>query len=302
MDSVILVTEIGSNFDGSLPVARKYLEAAKNAGANAVKFQTLQRERLVAPRIWSEGKWVDNPVFKNFSNLGLPDEWHFELKRAADALGIEFMSTPFHLEAVDLLERVGVRTYKIASGDVTFTPLLEAVGRTHKRVVLSTGASSLMDVERALNVLRRSGAGEVTLLHCVANYPPQFNEMNLRAMVTLKDTFHVPVGLSDHTPGTVTAIAATALGATVIEKHVTFSRSLPGPDHSFAMTMEEYADLVKQVRLAEQALGNGEKAPTETEAAKQHRLRRGVYDPVSFEPTDRPNGVWLRPQSSAPKK
>jgi len=220
------------------------------------------------------------------------------LKQTAEEQGIEFISTPFYLGAVELLEKVGVSTYKVSSGDITFFPLLELVGNTGKRIILSTGASSLFDVERALNVLSRSGAKDIILLHCVSNYPPQWDEMNLRAMVTLREVFGLPVGLSDHSPGHLIPVAAVALGARVIEKHVTFNRSLPGADHSFAMTKEEFAGMVNEVRILEQALGTGEKKPNTTELTKQHLIRRGIYDPRTFSPTFGPEGLWLRPEHS----
>ena len=299
-DHVFNICEVGSNYNGSLDCAFDYLRAAKAAGADAVKFQTLRKDKLVAPRIYVDGAWIENPVYKAFASLELPDEWHFELRRCADELGIEFFSTPFYLEAVDLMERVGVRTYKIASGDLSFSPLLEAVGQTGKRVILSTGAGDLADVERALNVLTRSGAGAITLLHCVANYPPRWEEMNLRAISTLKTTFGFPVGLSDHTPGSLVAIAAVALGAVAVEKHVTFDRGQAGPDHPFAMTMEEYADMVAQLRKLEVALGDGVKVPVQSEREKQYRLRRGIYDPSTLFPAAGDQGIWLRPQPQGP--
>jgi N,N'-diacetyllegionaminate synthase len=293
---VMIIGEVGSNYDQDLEVAKEYVVTLKACGAQAVKFQTLRRGRLIAPRVRSDRAWVENPVYQSFSNLELPDDWHYSLKQTAERQGIEFISTPFYLEAVDLLERVGVRTYKIASGDITFFPLLEAIGRTGKRVILSTGASSLGDVDRALNVLARSGPGDIVLLHCVSNYPPQWDEMNLRAMVTLREAFGLPVGLSDHSPGCLAPLAAVAMGATVVEKHVTFDRSLPGPDHPFAMTIDEFRDMIGQVRLLERALGTGEKVPTDAELAKRHRIRRGLYDPVTLEPTDDPKALWLRPE------
>lgn len=298
MKSISIIAEIGSNFDSNIKTAVAYVQACKNCGANAIKFQTLEKNKLVAPRILSSEQWIDNPAHVNFRNIGLPEKWHAQLKEIAEESGIEFLSTPFYIEAVDLLDKVGVRTYKVASGDITYFPLLEAIGRTGKQVLLSTGASSLGDIERALNVLLMSGAGEITLLHCVANYPPQWEEMNLRAITTLKQAFGFPVGISDHSSGTLVPIAAVALGATVIEKHVTFDRSLPGPDHPFAMTIDEFGEMVKQIRLLEKALGTGRKLPSEVELAKQHRLRRGVYDPVTFEPTSDKNGIWLRPEHS----
>lgn len=299
-DNVFTICEVGSNYNGSLDCALDYLRAAKRAGADAVKFQTLRKDKLVAPRIYVDGRWVENPVYKAFSSLELPDEWHFELRRCADEAGIEFFSTPFYLEAVDLMERVGVRTYKIASGDISFLPLLQAVGATGKRVILSTGASALGDIETALNILTQSGARDITLLHCVANYPPRWEEMNLRAMVTLKEQFGLPVGISDHTPGSLVPIAAVALGAVAVEKHVTFDRGQAGPDHPFAMTMEEFGDMIAQLRKLEVALGDGSKLPVQSELEKQYRLRRGVYDPSTLYPAVDGKGIWLRPQPQGP--
>lgn len=293
---VIVIAEVGSNYNTDIELAKKYIYAARDSGADAVKFQTLRKDKLVAPKTLLNETWADNPVYHGFSNLELHDDWHYTLKSTADECGIEFISTPFYLEAVDLLEKVGVTTYKIASGDITFLPLLETVGRTGKQVILSTGASSLKDIEKGLNVLASAGSAEVVLLHCVSNYPPCWDEMNLRAMVTLKEEFDLPVGISDHTPGNIIPIAAVALGASVIEKHVTFDRSLPGPDHPFSMTTGEFADMVHQVRLLEQALGTGKKIPTEAELAKQPRMRRGIYDPVTYEPSDDPKDIWLRPE------
>ncbi len=300
MNHIFNICEVGSNYNGSLECAFDYVRAAKVAGADAVKFQTLRKDKLVAPRSYDKGAWIDNPVYKNFSSLELPDEWHFELKRCADEVGIEFMSTPFYLEAVELMERVGVQTYKISSGDISFLPLLHAVGATGKRVVLSTGASDLADVGRALNALTQSGASDITLLHCVANYPPRWEEMNLRAISTLKNEFGLPVGISDHTPGSMVPIAAVALGAVAVEKHVTFDPSQVGPDHLFAMTVEEYGDMIAQLRNLDLALGDGVKVPMPSERAKQHRLRRGVYDLSTYYPTKGDQGVWLRPQPQGP--
>ena len=290
-----IICEIGSNYNGSLECALEYVSAAKAAGADAIKFQTLRRDRLVAPRVQIKGEWVDNPVYRNFLNLELPADWHFELKRRADEVGIEFFSTPFYLEAVELLERVGVRTYKIASGDITFFPLLKEVGRTGKRVILSTGASDLADIERALATLRAAGATDIALLHCVSNYPPTWDEMNLRAIVSMKERFGLNVGISDHTPGDLVPLVSVALGAKIVEKHVTFDRVQKGPDHPFAVTMLEFCEMVERVRTVELALGNGAKLPTPAESAKQHRMRRGTYDPVSFKTSTAPDALWLRP-------
>lgn len=293
---VKIVAEIGSNYDGDLNLAKKYISAAAECGADMVKFQTLKKDQLIAPKVIMGGELKDNPVYQNFASLELPDEWHFSLKTFANQNNIEFFSTPFYLEAVELLERVGIHTYKIASGDITFFPLLKAVGKTGKDVILSTGGSNLADVENALNVLTDSGSGNITLLHCVSSYPPRFNEMNLKTIGTLKAAFDLPVGISDHTPGSLIPVAAVAMGAIVVEKHVTFNRALPGPDHPFAMTMAEFAEMVEQIRRLELALGTGEKLPSDDELSRQHRFRRGVYDQCSYQAVNTDNGIWLRPE------
>ena len=302
MTKVNIIAEVGSNYNGSLETAQEYVRSAKACGADAVKFQTIRKDRLVSSRILSEGGIVENPAYRLFASQELPDEWHFGLKETADREGIEFLSTSFYLEAVDLLERVGVQRYKIASGDITFFPLLESVGRTGKPVLLSTGASALEEIRASLDTLRQYGAGEVTLMHCVSNYPPRWDEMNLRAIATLREAFDLPVGISDHSPGSLVPIASVALGASVIEKHVTFDRSLPGPDHPFAMTMAEFAEMIRQVRLLEKCLGTGEKIPVEAEQAKRPRMRRGIYDPKTFEPVSSPRGIWLRPEHPLSRK
>jgi sialic acid synthase SpsE len=297
---VRLVAEVGSNFDGLLETALNYVTAARVAGADAVKFQTLRKDKLVAPRVRKNGDLLPNPVYRDFSNLDLPDEWHGILKAKADEEGIEFFSTPFHLGAVEVLEGIGVETYKIASGDITFFPLLQRVGSTGKDVVLSTGASSLGEVERAVEVLREAGARSITLLHCVTSYPPDWGEMNLRAIPTMSQRFCLPVGISDHSPGSLVPVGAVALGATMVEKHVTFDRARPGPDHPFAMTMAEFAEMHTAVRHIEEALGSGEKVPSARERAHQGAIRRGVYDPRTLSPAAGAEGVWLRPEHGSP--
>ena len=296
MNKVQIIADVGSNFDGSLDLACDYIKAAGKCGADVIKFQTLRKDKLIAPRITQDGRWIDNPVYLKFGNLELPDKWHFVLKQTAEQYGIEFMSTPLYLEAVELLEKVGVRRYKIASGDITFEPLLKAVAATSKPVLLSTGASTLDDVAKAVEILKQSRTPDITLLHCVSNYPPSWDEMNIKAVATLKETFNLPVGISDHTPGSLVPIAVVALGATVVEKHITFDRTLPGPDHSYATEIDEFKKLVCELRALEKALGTGKKNPTETELAKQKRIRRGIYDPKTLRPANKLQGIWLRPQ------
>lgn len=296
-NNVICIAEVGSNFNHDLDMAKRYVRASAEAGANAVKFQTLKKHLIISPVTKVKGKVVPYPVYDIFKSAELPESWHYELKKEADAVGIEFISTPFYLEAVDLLVDVGVKTIKIASGDITFSPLLERIGKTGKDVLLSTGASTDDEIRRAVSLLRGSGAGGITLLHCVANYPPKWHEMNVRAIPAMAKTFGLPVGLSDHSPGATIPVAAVTLGATIVEKHVTFDKKLSGPDHGFAMTMEEFADMVLQVRRLEQALGHGRKGPSMEEAPRVKRIRRGLYDSGTGEPTDSAEkALWLRPE------
>ena len=293
---VRIIAEVGSNYDGNLETARSYIRSACQAGADAVKFQTLRKELLIAPRVRTREGWTTHPAWEAFVNQELPAEWHGLIKEECDKCGVEFISTPFHLEAVKLLEDIGVQTYKIASGDITFIPLLEVIGATGKQAILSTGASSLEEVKEATQVLQRSGAAKVTVLHCVASYPPRFDEMNLRAMVTIEEKLGFEVGLSDHSPDELCAIAAVSLGASVIEKHVTFDRQAKGPDHAFAITFDEFSKMVVRIRQLEKALGNGKKQPTIDELKRRHRFRRGIYDTQKKQPTNGSNGLWLRPE------
>lgn len=293
--SVEIIAEVGSNHSGSAEIAKLYIEAAKQAGASSVKLQTLTKEQLMSPRTLMDGKLQDYPIYQQFSCHSLSEQDHLDLAMYARDLNIPLFSAPFYLEAVDLLEKMGVEQYKVASGDIAFFPLLKRIAETGKPVILSTGCSDLKDVEAALNCLNQSGAGQVTLLHCVSNYPPQWHEVNLKAMQTMQETFKTPVGISDHSPGSLIPIAAVAMGASVIEKHVSLNTKLSGPDHPFAMNFTEFEAMVSQIRTLESALGNGNKQPSNEEQAKQWRIRRGPYDPVTKEPSDQDNAVWLRP-------
>lgn len=302
MTHIDFIAEIGSNHGGDLDEAKRYIEASARAGADAVKFQTLTRDGLIARFIRdADGQVVENPKYAAFGNAGLPDDWHAPLKACAADNGVEFMSTPFSLAAVDLMEDVGVSRYKVASGDMTFTPLLQRLGATGKPVLLSTGASYLDEVEEAIATLKHAGCSDITVLHCAASYPPSWDDLNLSAITTLKTATGRKVGLSDHSPGHTAPIAAAALGAVAIEKHVTFSRSLEGPDHPFAMEMDEMAALIADLRLLEQALGDGEKKPAASEINRRRNLRRGRYDATTGHPSA-DGDTWLRPQWEADER
>ncbi|MBZ9610221.1 N-acetylneuraminate synthase family protein [Rheinheimera maricola] len=295
MKPVQIIAEIGSNHNGSVDIAKQYIDASKASGADWVKLQTLTKPQLMSPKTLIDGAVQPYPIWNIFNCNPLSDQAHAELFSYAQQQDIALFSAPFYLEAVDLLERMQVSQYKIASGDIAFFPLLDKVGATKKRVILSTGASDLLDVEKAVRRLTDAGCPEIVLLHCVSNYPPVWDEINLKAMTTLQTEFGTAVGISDHTPGALLPIAAVAMGASYIEKHVTFDRRLNGPDHPFAMTFAEFSDMIAQIRILEKALGNGIKVPTTSETEKQWRIRRGTYDPISLEPSTAENAIWLRP-------
>ena len=260
-----VIADVGSNFNGSLSLAKEYIDAGASIGLDAVKFQTYRAETLLN-RFTPDGEpWAAYDVV---GRCELPLEWHEQLFEYAQAAGVEFMTTPFDLEAVDLLVRIGVRAFKVASGDLTFTPLLKKLASTGKPVILSTGAAYLHEVGGALTTLKEGGA-DVALLHCVSNYPPKYEQVNLRAIETMIKVFGVPVGLSDHTPDAVTALGAVALGASVIEKHITVDKNLGTPDAPFAMTVDEFGRMAADIRKLEAAMGNGIKAPAADEIGER---------------------------------
>jgi N,N'-diacetyllegionaminate synthase len=252
---VFVIAEIGNNHDGSVHQAERLIDAAAEAGADAVKFQTHIAEAEMHPSTptpphFSEPRWE----FTKRMELTLED--HRRLKAHAEDRDLVFFSAPFSVEAVELLEQVGVPLYKIASGEVTNPPLIEAIAATGKPVLLSTGMSGLAEVDAAMAILRAAGA-EVVILQCTSNYPCPPENVNLRAMATLAQRFGTPVGLSDHTAAIYTSVAAAALGAVAVEKHFTLSKRLYGPDHHASLTPEELADLVTGIRQVEAALGTG---------------------------------------------
>jgi sialic acid synthase SpsE len=292
---VYIIAEIGSNHDGSLERAKELITLSKKAGADAVKFQSFTAEGLFNPLRPTEGStpenilaWETHPAYKVIEGLTLPEAWHSELKEFAGNEGITFLSAPFDDGRAELLNSLGVEAFKIASGDITNIPLLKKVASFKKPVILSTGASFLGEVEEAILAIREAGNTDIALLHCVSLYPPDFSEVNLLAMKTMADAFSLTVGISDHTPGSTVALGAVALGAKFIEKHITTDNSLPGPDHPYAMTVEGFSDMVKEVRTLEASLGDGLKRPTKSEVGERIGARRSVYATV-----DIPEGAEL---------
>ena len=279
--SCFIVAEAGVNHNGELHLATRLVEAAAEAGANAVKFQTFVAENIVTPRCRKATYQLRNsPASESqlemLRRLQLSPTAHRELQAVCRSLGIVFMSSPFDESSADLLSGLPVEVFKIPSGEITNVPLLAHVAQKHKPIILSTGMSTLGEVETAVQTIRDTGQFELVLLHCVSSYPADPTEVNLRAMQTMASTFQVPVGFSDHTKGIAVALAAVALGACVIEKHLTLDRTLPGPDHQTSLVPDEFAELVQGIRTVEAALGHGRKEPSPAEVDTASVVRKSL--------------------------
>ena len=277
----IIVAEAGVNHNGSLTMARRLVDAAALAGADAIKFQTFRAGRLAtknAPkaRYQLQTTAVEESQYEMLRRLELPSEAYPELKSYCKEQKILFLSTPFDEESADLLDKLGVGAFKIGSGEITNLPFLDYVAQKRKPIILSTGMSSLGEVESAVDTIREAGNLDLILLHCVSNYPANHADVNLRAMNTMQVAFGVPVGYSDHTEGIELSLAAAALGACVIEKHFTIDKNSPGPDHKASLEPGELATLIKGVRLVESALGDGQKKPVAAELSTAAVARKSL--------------------------
>lgn len=304
---VYIIAEAGVNHNGSLDTAKRLVDAAADAGADAVKFQTFRAEDIITPdarkaQYQIEATGSDETQYEMLKRLELDEAAHIELMAHAKRRGIEFLSTPFDQKSLALLtDKLNLRLIKIPSGEITNAPLLLSIALTGKPVIMSTGMSTLEDVEAALGVLafgyarqgsapsidafklayaseagKRALAEKVTLLHCTTEYPAPFNDVNLRAMETLRVVFELPVGFSDHTEGIACAIAAVALGACMIEKHVTLDRGLQGPDHRASIEPDELKDMVRSIRQVEAALGTAEKMSAPSELKNMQVARKSL--------------------------
>ena len=278
---VFIIAEAGVNHNGDLTIARRLIDVAVEAGADAVKFQTFKAEVLVtatAPK--AEYQTQTTPTSESqlemLRKLELSKQDHEVLSAYCRQKGILFLSTPFDEESADLLDALSVRAFKISSGDLTNSPLLAHVAKKQKPVMLSTGMADLAEVRDAVETLNSAGCDKIVLLHCVSDYPADPADVNLRAMQTMRETFNLPVGFSDHTQGLEVALAATALGASVIEKHFTLDRALPGPDHRASLEPDELIKFVSGIRTVQSSLGNGQKVPTAREIETAKVARRSI--------------------------
>jgi len=288
-----IIAEAGVNHNGDINLARKLIDAARDAGADAVKFQTFTAEAIAtkgaekAP-YQKEASGTGESQYDMLKKLELSKEAHRELKNYAEKQGIIFLSTPFDEASIDLLDGLGVPAFKVASGEITNLPLIKYIAKKKKPVIMSTGMSTLDEIGEVLEFLHNEGAKEIILLHCVSVYPAKIEDMNLRVMVSLRRTFGLPVGLSDHTTSITVPVAAVALGACVIEKHFTLDRNLPGPDHQASLEPQELKQMVKSTREVEMALGDGVKRLTPDEIENKKVTRRSIVAKI-----DIPNGVTI---------
>lgn len=288
---VLIIAEVGVNHNGDLGLAEALIEAAAAAGADAVKFQTFSTDHLVtaeAPQAAYQrqraGTTGGGSQRSMLAELELPPAAFAQLANKAEELGLLFLSTPFDLPSLALLEALEVPAIKISSGDLTNLPFLKAAAALNRPLILSTGMATLAEVGEAVATIKETGNDRFVLLHCTTAYPAPLPEANLRAMVTMADTFQCLVGYSDHTPGSVAALGATALGAVVLEKHLTLNQDLQGPDHRASLNPYQFAQWVKQVRSLEAALGDGEKIPMPVEAENIRVARKSLVAAVDIAP------------------
>lgn len=276
-----IIAEAGVNHNGSMETAKKLIDAAKKAGASAVKFQTFISENLVS-KIAKKAEYQEKQTGSSESQLDMIKKLELsfndfkELKAYCDKTDIMFLSTPFDIESIDFLAGLNIPIWKIPSGEITNLPYLEHIASYKKPVILSTGMSTMEEIQAAIEVLNNGGTKDITLLHCTTEYPAILSDINLKAMETMRRKFNLPVGYSDHTEGIEVAVAACALGAAIIEKHFTLDKNMEGPDHKASLEPNELAALVSAVENVNTALGDGDKHPFKMEIKNAAVARKSI--------------------------
>jgi N,N'-diacetyllegionaminate synthase len=274
-----IIAEVGVNHNGDMKLAKEMIDRASEIGANAVKFQTFKAEKLVTKGARKAEYQVKNTgtnsesQFEMLKKLELSFGDFIELKHYCEEKGIEFLSTPFDLESAEFLREIGVHAFKIGSGDLTNIPLLKKISEMNIPVILSTGMANLSEVEEAVEVFDNQS---LAILHCTSVYPAPYDEVNLKAILTLKHAFNTLVGYSDHTLGNEISIAAVAMGAKIIEKHFTLDKNLPGPDHKASLDVEEFTHFVQAIRNVEKSFGNGIKKCSHSEQDTKIVARKSI--------------------------
>ena len=287
--STIIIAEAGVNHNGSIELAEKLIDVAVESGSDFVKFQTFKAETLVTQtadkaEYQKEITDTDETQFEMIKKLELDRNAHETLIEYCKQKDIQFLSTAFDHDSIDLLDQLNMPLFKIPSGEITNLPYLRHIGRMGKPIIMSTGMSSLEEVRDALNVLIESGAEkeQITILHCNTEYPTPMKDVNLKAMLTIKDELGVNIGYSDHTLGIEVAISAVAMGATVIEKHFTLDRNMSGPDHAASLEPEELKAMVTAIRNIEKAMGDGIKKPSSSETKNISVVRKSIVAKMSI--------------------
>ncbi len=281
MKKTYIIAEAGVNHNGDFEVAKKMISESKKAGVDAVKFQTFITDNLVsAAAVKAEYQKKTTGSQESQRDMLKKLELSFEefrmLKRHAEEEKIDFLSTPFDEESIEFLNGLNMLYWKIPSGEITNMPYLLKIAKTNKPIILSTGMSTLEEIEEALDVFRDYNRSDITLLHCSTEYPAPFQDVNLNAMKMLKEKFHVNVGYSDHTQGIEIPIAAVGLGASIIEKHFTLDKNMEGPDHKASLEIKELDMMVKGIRNIEMALGSGIKKPSDSEKKNIFSVRKSI--------------------------
>jgi len=276
-----VIAEIGSNFNGSITAAKKLIKLAKDAGADAAKFQSFIPEKIISrkgfeKKLAFQAKWK-KPVWDVYEQAQLPLNWHKELNHYAKSIGIHFMSAPYYLEAVDELVALKVPALKIGSGEITNLEFLKYVGKTMKPILLATGASTINEVKTAVQTIKETGNKKIILMQAITQYPSSIKDANLKVLLTFRDKFKVNVGYSDHSPGDLVVLGSISFGACVVEKHFTENKNMKGPDHLHSLDPREFKQMVNRIRLLEKAFGNGIKKVEISEKETRIIQRRGIW-------------------------
>ncbi len=277
--SILIIAEAGVNHNGDMDTALRMIDAAKEAKADIVKFQVSitstskfsEKAEYQKKAVGEEGSQLDM-----IKKLRFTFEQHKQLKEYCDSVGIKYLATPFDFESICFLDSIGCDFWKVPSGEIINVPYLRRIGATGKDIIMSTGMSTLDEISDAISLLKESGSGEITLLQCTTEYPTPYKDVNLKAMETLKSTFGTKVGFSDHSLGIEVPIAAAALGASVIEKHFTLDRSMPGPDQKSSIEPDELKAMISSIRNIELALGDGAKTRRKGEIENMQAARKSI--------------------------
>lgn len=292
-----IIAEIGANFDGSIETAKKLVDAAKACGADCAKFQTFTAEKIVSDEGFKKmtlhgvhGSW-GRSVYDVFKDVEFPHEWHKEIADYCKEVGIDFSTSPYDKEAVDLCADLDVPFIKIGSGDITWLSMLEYIAKKGKPMMLATGDATIAEIDEAVRTILATGNNQLILMQCVTNYPSKLESANIRVIEAYQKMYNIVTGYSDHAPGSVVALGAVALGARVIEKHFTLDKTLSGPDHPHSMNPEEFRFMVKSIRELEKSLGSSFKNVVEEEAETVFVQRRGLCAKQDIE-----EGAIIRPE------